>query len=183
MRKPAILVVAWVLAAVIFIGCRRPSQPSQSTPGADSWTTYISPDERVRFDYPSNMRVIVRPRKDERDPDLALSATTPDESIQLTLVRRLSNDLLPNYCQLMMDSLLDENTRAVTAPRDISLANGRGIRQEFREVGGAAPIEIIAVALEAGPAYTHLTCGYAEKSRAELRPMCERIVESLTLKR
>jgi hypothetical protein len=180
MPKPAILAATAALIVLMAVGCARPVLPGQPTPGADSWTTYTSPDSRVRFDHPSHMKVRVRPRGDASAPYLALSGSTPDDSIQVTFLLRLSDDPLPDYCTRMMAVLADAHTRPVTAREAISLGGGQGFRQEFREARGA-PVEFIAVALEARPAYVHMTCGYPETSRAELRPVCERIVASLTI--
>jgi hypothetical protein len=170
-----LIMAIWVTVGWI----NRPVEPGQVPPSidsasADSWTTYTSPDARVRFDYPSSMKIIVRPRKDADDPHLGLSAVTPDESIQLTLLLRLSDDPMPGYCERMLDTLVNADTKAVTKRQDISLGNGRGFRQEFREeMRGQAPVEYIAVALEARPAYVHFTCGYTVSSKAEHRPVCE----------
>jgi hypothetical protein len=174
MPRTAILAAAIALAPLVAGGCHRPAL------GAPSWATYTSPDSRVRFDYPSHLEIRVRPPEDDDAPHLALSGCTRDESVQLTLVMRLSDDPMPEYCTRMMDGLADAHTRAVTPRQTISLGGGRGFRQEFREVKGT-PVELIAVALDARPAYVHMTCGYT--SPAELRSVCERIVGSLTVKK
>jgi hypothetical protein len=180
MPKTVIPAAAITLAMLMATGCGRPA--GRWTPDADSWTTYTSPDARVRFDHSSQLEIRVRSRGDASAPHLALTGSTPDESVQVTLVMRLSDDPLPNYCTRMMDGLADAHTRAITSRQTISLAGGRGFRQEFREAG-APPVELIAVALDAQPVYIHLTCGYTEMGRAELRPVCERIAESLILKK
>jgi hypothetical protein len=184
MRKTAIVAVTGGLALLVAVGCSLPASPGPVAPSADSWTTYTSPDGRVQFDHPASLQFIVRPRQQADDPQLALTASAPDESIQLTLLMRVSDDLDSEYCKQMMSNLVNGNTRAISERQNITVGNARGIRQEFREeIRGQPPVELIAVALEARPAYVHFTCGYPASNKAALRPVCERIVESLTLKK
>jgi hypothetical protein len=150
-------------------------------PAPDPWVTFVSADGRVRFDHPAVLPITERPRRDADDPQLALHGTTPGEEIQFTLVLRVSEAPMPGYCRRMVDDMAAGGDVAVTELRSIELGGGRGYRREFRERGGADSAEYIAAAVEAGAVYVHLTAGYPAGRRAELRPVCERIVESLTL--
>jgi hypothetical protein len=126
------------------------------------------------------MPIVERPRRAADDPQLALHGTTPGEQIQFTLVLRTSDSPLPDYCRRMVDDMAAGDV-AITERRPVELGGGRGYRREYRERGGADPVEYIAVAMEVGTTYVHLSAGYPAGRRAELRPVCERIVESLTL--
>jgi hypothetical protein len=106
---------------------------------------------------------------------------SPDESLGLTLMLRISSEPLPGYCQDMMASCLDANTTAITKCEPISLGGGQGFRQEFQSGSGWLANEFVAVALEAQPAYVHFTCDYKVQNKQNLRPICERVVESLRL--
>jgi hypothetical protein len=171
MQKSAMLAIA--LLPLAAGGCHRPAM------GAPSWSTYTSPDARVQFDYPSHLELRVRPPQYDDAPQVALSGGTRDDSVQLTLVMRHTDEPMPKYCTQMMDGLTDTHTRPITARQTISLGGGRGFRQEFREEKGT-PVQLIAVALDARPVYVHMTCGY---TNPELRPLCERIVDSLAVKK
>lgn len=173
-----------MVVLVLVMGCRKQTGPTQleTKTEIDSWKTYVSPGGNVQFEYPSNLMITHRPRKDDRDPQVALFATNANESIQITLVLRLSEDNLPNWCNDLMDTGPDQNTRFVTERKSINLGSGKGYRQELREGEGADQFEYISVALEAKPVYVHFTSGYMMR-KADLRPICERIVATLKIKR
>jgi len=169
-----------VLASLVAAGCDQVTQ-GQTDFQALEWATYTSPDKHVSFDYPTSLKLTVRPRQVESDPHLALFMVSPDESLGLTLMLRISSEPLPGYCADMMASCLDANTTAITKCEPISLGGGQGFRQEFRSGSGWLTNEFVAVALEAQPAYVHFTCDYKVQNKQQLQPICERIVESLRL--
>jgi len=180
MPSKALVVGIAVLASLVAVGCDQLTQ-GQTDFQAGEWATYTSPDKHVSFEYPSSLKLTVRPRQDESDPHLALFMVSPDESIGLTLMLRVSSEPLLGYCEEMIASCLDANTIATTKCGQISLGGGQGFRQEFRSGRGWLANEFVAVALEAQPAYVHFTCDYKVQNKQKLRPICERIVESLRL--
>jgi hypothetical protein len=180
MPSQVLMVGIAVLASLVAAGCDQVTQ-GQTDFQAGEWATYTSPDKHVSFDYPSSLKLTVRPRQAESDPHLALVMVSPDESIGLTLTLRISSEPLPGYCEHMMASCLDANTAAITKCEPISLGGGQGFRQEFRSGSGWLANEFVAVALEAQPAYVVFTCDSKVRNRQQLQPICERIVQSLRL--
>jgi hypothetical protein len=176
----SLLMAAMVLGSLCALGCEQTTS-GQTAFVPHEWATYTSPDQLVSFEYPVGMNLTVRPRLGPDDPHLALSLVSPDETLDVTLLLRLSVDELPDYCQHMIESSLDANTKAMTECEPISLGEGKGLRQEFRSGHGSQAVEFIAVALAAEPAYVAFSCGYLARNKQELRPICERIVNSLKL--
>jgi hypothetical protein len=170
-----------VLAAAALMGCGKVSESGQVAWETVPWETYTSPDGMVSFEHPSNLQLTVRPPREADDPQLALIMESPNQSLGITLVLRLSDEPLPGYCQAMMDTCLDTATRSATERETISAGSAQGLRQEFREGVGRLAQEYIAVALEARPAYVHFTASYDAANKQSLRPICERIVNSVRL--
>lgn len=177
LNVPAIIVVASVV-----IGCDRPNTPGKATAKAPPWKKYSSPEGHVTFEYPADITISHRQRKDQDDPDVALHANNREQSIEITLLFRFSEQPMSYFCKDMMDSCIDPKTIAISERKNIVLGNGRGLQQEFRESNGPATIEYICVALEHKSIYVHFTSGYRANKKADLRAICERIVNSLTLK-
>ena len=171
-----------VIASLISSGCGAPSHGSQSPFQSVEWKTYQSPDGRVSFNYPSDFKVSIVPRKSADAPQLALSMESSDGSADVTLILRVSDEVKSDYCDYMHDmTLRHPNTIAISQREPVKRGDARGLRQEFRDGSGWAAKEFIAVTLEAGSAHVHFTSGYSARSRDHVRPICQRIVESLTL--
>jgi hypothetical protein len=164
------------------VGCGQPTHGGQTSLQTVQWQTYTSPDGRVSLEYPSHLKLKVRERKEADDPQVALFMADEQDSLGVTLILRVSDESLPDYCESMLDACLDSGTKAITKRESISRAGARGFRQEFREGYGWSAQEFIAITLEAHPAYVHFTCGYSVSNKQDFRPICERIAASLTLK-
>ncbi|MCI0358119.1 MAG: hypothetical protein L0211_06535 [Planctomycetaceae bacterium] len=169
-----------VLSSLAALGCGQASQ-AKTPERFNTWTTYTSPDKRVSFAHPSNLEVTVRMRHDADEPALALFMSSSDESLELTLVMRISDVPLPDYCESMVDACLDSNTTATSKREPVLLGGAAGFRQEFRSGSGALADEFVSLALQAKDVYVIFTCSHSAVRRGELKPICERIVNSLTI--
>lgn len=169
-----------VLTSLFAMGCDQVSQ-GQTPFQAERWTTYTSPDKRVSFEYPSNLNLTVLPRQDESEPQLALLMSSSDESLGLTLVMRISDEPMSDYCQYMLKTCADSNTTATSPPEAMSLNGAEGFRQEFRSGSGILADNFVALALESESVYVIFSCSHRAVRRGELEPICQRIVNSLTI--
>jgi hypothetical protein len=182
MRASSVFAVVVIFAALSAVGCGLPSHGSQTPFQSVQWQTYTSPDGRVSFEHPANFKLNIVPRKSADDPQLALSLVSPDGSTDITLILRVSDEVRSDYCAYMHDmTLRHPNTRSITERERISRGAAEGLRQEFREGSGWTAREFIALALEAQPVHVHFTCGYTPRNTQNLRPICQRIADSLTL--
>jgi hypothetical protein len=173
---PSVVLLAFGLA-----GCGQQNPQPKIAWESVEWKTYTSPDGHVSFEHPAELRLTVRPRSEADDPQLALFMESSDLSLGGTLVLRISDEPMPDYCDWLMDSCTGSGSRAVSERVEISADATKGVRQEFREGMGRLAQEFIAVALEAQPAYVHFTAAYNVSDKEALRPICERMARSLKL--
>lgn len=180
MHSKCVLISGLVLGSLCTLGCEL-TAPAQTSFEGQAWTTYTSPDKRVSFEYPSNLNLTVRPRQDPLDPQLALIMESPDQSLGLTLMMRDLEEPDPDWCRDMMDACLDDNTVATTPRESVTRGLAKGLRQEFKSGNGILAHDLTGLALTTDSVCVHFTCNYRKVRASELRPICQRIVDSVAI--
>ena len=180
MNFKCLLIGALVVGTLCAVGCEL-AAPTQTSFEGQAWATYKSPDKRVSFEYPSNLKLTVRPRQDPLEPQLALIMESPDQSLGLTLMMRVLEEPDPDWCQSMMDACLDDNTIATTPRESVTRGLAKGLRQEFKSGSGILADDLAGLALTTDSVCVHFTCNYRKVRASELRPICQRIVDSLVI--
>jgi hypothetical protein len=175
-----VLVGFVLLGSLLAMGCDQTSH-GQTAFQADEWATYTSPDKRVSFEYPSDLNLTIRPRQDETDPQLALMMESPDRSLGLTLVMRVLERPDPDYCQYMLKAFLDDNTIATSPSESVTRGRATGFRQEFKSGNGVLAGDLVGLVLQDDLICVHFSCSYGRMRAGELRPICNRIVDSLVI--
>ena len=180
MQSKIFLIGALLVGTLYIAGCEV-AAPGKTSFEGQEWTTYTSPDQRVTFEYPSNLNLTVRPRQGPDDPQLALMMESPDRSLGLTLMMRILERPDPEYCQYMLAALLDDNTVATSRSEPVTRASAKGFRQEFKSGSGILADDLVGLVLQDDLVCVHFSCSYGRMRADELRPICDRIVNSLAV--
>jgi hypothetical protein len=181
MQTKCLLIGALVMGTLCALGCEL-AAPARTSFEGQTWATYTSPDQRVTFEYPSNLNLTIRPRQSPDEPQLALMMESPDQSLGLTLVMRILERPDPDYCQYMLAALLDDNTVATSQSEPVTRGNAQGFRQEFKSGSGILAGDLVGLVLQDDLVCVNFSCSYGRMRADELRPICQRIMDSLVIK-
>jgi hypothetical protein len=168
------ITVAVLLLSATGCGANRKAHDSPAP-----WKTYTSADGNVSFQYPPELILHDRPQPDM----ITFFLETTDESLGVTVILKVSEAELSGYTSRMWDAILkDEQNVALTDRKEVTLGNTPALRQEFLETAAGKKTELIAIGVESHPYYLHMTAGYSPERRAQLRPICEKILASVVVR-
>lgn len=157
--------------AIVMAGCIQKS----NTPESSTWKTYTSPDGNISFQYPSSFTSDLHDNEAER---ISFYLHNDDDSIQVLFSIYLMAAPSSAEASKIMDSPFSEDQRAATPRQDIVVGKCKALRQEYVTPGKPPHIKVV---IRTPTALVSLTMGYFAE-RAELRPICERILNSVTIK-
>lgn len=176
------------------------SKPA-SKPFGQEWTTYTSPDGRVRFEHPTGMRTVPHPKFTEVQqsgfymrsqsgdrynfiPDATASGFMlfgPEDSMMMTFIMCHSDKPIPNFCKRAVEELKGGIIKPITPLGTLELGNGTGYGQKFQGTENSTIVEMTGICVQLGPTYVHMLTGFPVDRRQESEEICRRIIKSLII--
>jgi hypothetical protein len=186
MFRMGIFFVVTVFTTLIARGfLPRTSPPPPVALENDVWVTYTCPKTGIQFEHPSQIKIgkKVDEVEDVKELVSAVSGSTTCDSVVVGFLVVQGDEWVPGSAQWLINRLITKQSRPLSPTKKIWLEGMQGSSQEILDMSTHPHVEANVILLESKPYYLLFVVGYRENTRSKMRPICEKIAASLTVKR